>query len=110
MKYEELFQLKDFQKAKLLTGEPRRFNCESNGVSGYVKFFDPYIYREPIEFKSEAEATKYYLIKLREQIIYEDSYSIAAIECETITDLTDVSFHQMDIFRESVISVTNLEL
>ena len=68
-----------------LTGEPRRFNCESNGVSGYVKFFDPYIYREPIEFKSEAEATKYYLAKLREQIIYEDPYSIAAIECETIT-------------------------
>lgn len=68
-----------------LTGEPRRFNCESNGVSGYVKFFDPYIYREPIEFKSEAEATKYYLAKLREQIIYEDPYSVAAIECETIT-------------------------
>lgn len=85
MKYEELFQLKDFQKAKLLAGEPRRFNCESNGVSGYVKFFDPYIYREPIEFKSEAEATKYYLAKLREQIIYEDPYSVAAIECETIT-------------------------
>lgn len=68
-----------------LTGEPRRFNVETNGVSGYVKFFDPYIYREPIQFKDEAEATKYYLAKLREQIIYENPESIAAIECETIT-------------------------
>ena len=68
-----------------LTGEPRRFNCETNGVSGYIKFFDPYIYREPIEFKSEAEATKYYLAKLREQIIYENPETVAAIECETIT-------------------------
>ncbi len=68
-----------------LTGEPRRFNCETNGVSGYVKFFDPYIYREPIAFQDEAEATKYYLAKLREQIIYENPESIAAIECETIT-------------------------
>lgn len=68
-----------------LTGEPRRFNCETNGVSGYIKFFDPYIYREPIEFESEAAATKYYLAKLREQIIYEDPNTVAAIECETIT-------------------------
>ena len=68
-----------------LTGEPRRFNCETNGVSGYVKFFDPYIYREPIEFESEAAATKYYLAKLREQVIYEGPDTVAAIECETIT-------------------------
>jgi len=68
-----------------LTGEPRRFNCETSGVSGYIKFFDPYIYREGIEFASEAEATRYYLRKLREQIIYEDPNTVAAIECETIT-------------------------
>lgn len=68
-----------------LTGEPRRFNCEVSGVSGYIKFFDPYIYREPIEFESEAAATKYYLAKLREQIIYENPETVAAIECETIT-------------------------
>lgn len=68
-----------------LTGEPRRFNCETNGVSGYIKFFDPYIYREPITFASEAEATRYYLVKLREQIIYEGPDTVAAIECETIT-------------------------
>lgn len=68
-----------------LTGEPRRFNCETSGVSGYVKFFDPYIYRELVEFESEAAATKYYIGKLREQVIYEGPESIAAIECETIT-------------------------
>ncbi len=67
-----------------LTGEPRRYPLEP-GIPGFVKFFDPYIYREPIEFKSEEEATKYYLTKLREQIIYEGPDSVAAIVMETIT-------------------------
>lgn len=67
-----------------LTGEPRRYPLEP-GIPGFVKFFDPYIYREPIEFKSEEEATKYYLTKLREQIIYEGPDTVAAIVLETIT-------------------------
>lgn len=67
-----------------LTGEPRRYTLEP-GIPGFVKFFDPYIYREAIEFKSEEEATKYYLAKLREQIIYEGPNSIGAIVLETIT-------------------------
>ncbi|MCQ2526884.1 MAG: aminotransferase class III-fold pyridoxal phosphate-dependent enzyme [Lachnospiraceae bacterium] len=67
-----------------LTGEPRRYPLEP-GIPGFVKFFDPYIYREPIEFKSEEEATNYYLTKLREQIIYEGPDSVAAIVMETIT-------------------------
>lgn len=67
-----------------LTGEPRRYTLEP-GIPGFVKFFDPYIYREAIEFKSEEEATKYYLAKLREQIIYEGPNSVAAIVLETIT-------------------------
>lgn len=67
-----------------LTGEPRRYTLEP-GIPGFVKFFDPYIYREAIEFKSEEEATKYYLTKLREQIVYEGPNSVAAIVLETIT-------------------------
>lgn len=67
-----------------LTGEPRRYALEP-GVPGFVKFFDPYIYREAIEFESEEAATKYYLSKLREQIIYEGPNSVAAIVLETIT-------------------------
>jgi taurine--2-oxoglutarate transaminase len=67
-----------------LTGEPRRYALEP-GIPGFVKFFDPYIYREPIEFESEEAATKYYLAKLREQIIYEGSNNVAAIVLETIT-------------------------
>ena len=67
-----------------LTGEPRRYPLEP-GIPGFVKFFDPYIYREPIEFESEEAATKYYLTKLREQIIYEGPDSVAAIVMETIT-------------------------
>lgn len=67
-----------------LTGEPRRYPLEP-GIPGFVKFFDPYIYREPIEFKSEEEASRYYLTKLREQILYEGADNVAAIVMETIT-------------------------
>lgn len=67
-----------------LTGEPRRYPLEP-GIPGFVKFFDPYIYREPIPFVSEEEATNYYLTKLREQILYEGPDSVAAIVMETIT-------------------------
>ena len=67
-----------------LTGEPRRFPLEP-GIPGFIKFFDPYVYREKIDFKSEEEAGEYYVSKLREQIIYEGSDSVAAIVLETIT-------------------------
>ena len=67
-----------------LTGEPRRYAVEP-GVPGFVKFFDPYIYREAIEFESEEAATKYYLAKLKEQILYEGPDSVGAIVLETIT-------------------------
>ena len=67
-----------------LTGEPRRYPLEP-GIPGFVKFFDPYLYREPIEFASEEEASNYYISKLREQILYEGPDSVAAIVMETIT-------------------------
>lgn len=66
------------------TGEPRRFANEP-GIPGFVKFFDPYIYREEIPFESEEKATQYYVDRLREQIIYEGPDSVAAIICETVT-------------------------
>ena len=67
-----------------LTGEPRRYPLEP-GIPGFVKFFDPYIYREIIEFASEAKATEYYVTKLREQVIYEGPDQVAAIVMETVT-------------------------
>ena len=67
-----------------LTGEPRRYPLEP-GIPGFVKFFDPYIYREPIAFASEEEAADYYVAKLREQIIYEGPEQVAAIVLETVT-------------------------
>lgn len=67
-----------------LTGEPRRYACEP-GIPGFVKFFDPYLYRAPFDFVNEEEASKYYLGQLREQIIYEGRQAIAAIFLETIT-------------------------
>lgn len=67
-----------------LTGEPRGLTLQP-GIPGFVKFFDPYIYREPIQFASEKEACDYYLAKLREQIIYEGANEVAAIVVETVT-------------------------
>jgi taurine--2-oxoglutarate transaminase len=67
-----------------LTGEPRRYPLEP-GIPGFVKFFDPYIYREAVGFPSEKTATAYYLTKLEEQICYEGRDSIAAVVLETIT-------------------------
>ena len=67
-----------------LTGEPRRYPSEP-GIPGFVKFFDPYVYREKIKFASEKEAAEFYVSKLREQIIYEGADNVAAIVMETIT-------------------------
>ena len=67
-----------------LTGEPRRFAAEP-GIAGFVKFFDPYVYREQFCFESEEAAGNYYVEKLREQIIYENPDSVAAIFLETVT-------------------------
>ena len=66
-----------------LTGEPRRFPLEP-GIPGFIKFFDPYVYREAIRFDSDAEATQFYLAKLEEQILYENPSTIAAIVQESI--------------------------
>ncbi len=67
-----------------LTGEPRRYPLEP-AAPGFVKFFDPYIYREKIRFSTEEEASEYYVAKLREQVIYEGAENVAAIVMETIT-------------------------
>lgn len=67
-----------------LTGEPRRFPSEP-GIPGFIKFFDPYMYRAPIHFKNEEEASQYYISQLREQILYEGPQNVAAIFLETVT-------------------------
>lgn len=67
-----------------LTGEPRRYPLEP-GIPGFIKFFDPYIYRDNLPFKTEEECTEFYLRRLREQIIYECPDTVAAIVMETIT-------------------------
>ena len=67
-----------------LTGEPRRYPLEP-GIPGFVKFFDPYVYRDNLPFSTEAEACACYVNKLREQVIYEGPESVAAIVLETVT-------------------------
>ncbi len=66
-----------------LTGENRRFPSEP-GIPGFIKFTGPYPYRAPVEFKSDEEASKYYLTLLREQIEFEGPESIAAIFQESV--------------------------
>lgn len=47
----------------------------------FITFFDLCIYREAIKFASKAQSTTYYLIKLKQQIIYEGANNLM----ETIT-------------------------
>lgn len=67
-----------------LTGEPRRYALEP-GVPGFVKFMDPYLYRDNLPFETEEECTAFYLKKLEEQIVYENPANVAAVVMETIT-------------------------
>jgi taurine--2-oxoglutarate transaminase len=73
-----------------LTGEPRRFPSEP-GIPGFVKFFNPYIEREPvIKFESEEQYSEYCLAKLEEQVIWEGSDNVAAIFLETVVGTNGV--------------------
>jgi taurine--2-oxoglutarate transaminase len=67
-----------------LTGEPRRYPLEP-GIPGFVKFFDPYVYREKLNFSCDKDASDYYVGKLREQVVYENPDDVAAIVLETVT-------------------------
>ena len=67
-----------------LTGEPRRYPLEP-GIPGFVKFMDPYLYRDNLPFETEEECTAFYLRKLEEQLNYENPNNVAAIVMETIT-------------------------
>ena len=73
-----------------LSGDPRRFALEKPSANGYLKFFDPYVYRSKIQFKDDTEASEYYLSQLEEQILYEGADQIAAIEVESITGANGV--------------------
>lgn len=66
-----------------LTGEHRRLVSEP-GISGFIKFFNPYTYRTPVKFNSEEECSEYYLTILREQIEFEGPQTIAAIFQESV--------------------------
>lgn len=73
-----------------LSGDPRRFALEKPAATGFLKFYDPYVYRSEIAFKSDAEASAYYLRLLEEQILYEGPDNIAAVEVESITGANGV--------------------
>jgi len=73
-----------------LSGDPRRFALEKPAANGYLKFYDPYVYRSGQNFKDDEEASHYYLAQLEEQIQYEGSDQIAAIVVESITGANGV--------------------
>lgn len=73
-----------------LSGDPRRFALENPAANGFIKFFDPYVYRSKIPFQTDAEAAEFYLDKLREQLLYEGPENVAAIEVESITGANGV--------------------
>ncbi|MBQ8941470.1 MAG: aminotransferase class III-fold pyridoxal phosphate-dependent enzyme [Firmicutes bacterium] len=73
-----------------LSGDPRRFALERPAANGYLKFYDPYVYRSNQNFKDDAEASKFYLDMLEQQIQYEGADQIAAIVVESITGANGV--------------------
>ncbi|MDR1928234.1 MAG: aminotransferase class III-fold pyridoxal phosphate-dependent enzyme [Oscillospiraceae bacterium] len=73
-----------------ISGDPRRFALENPAANGFLKFFDPYIYRTPVSFASGAQAGAYYLAQLEEQILYENPAQIAAVFVESVTGANGV--------------------
>ncbi len=73
-----------------LSGDPRRFALERPAATGFLKFYDPYVYRSKIPFRDDAEASTHYLEQLEEQIQYEGPDQIAAIEVESVTGANGV--------------------
>ena len=73
-----------------LSGDPRRFALEKPASTGFIKFFDPYVYRTGISFENDEEASAFYLRMLREQLLYEGPENVAAIEVESITGANGV--------------------
>lgn len=67
------------------SGDPRRFALERPAASGFVKFFDPYVYRSKVKFENDQQASEFYLSLLEAQIIYEGIDQIAAIFVEPVT-------------------------
>lgn len=66
-----------------ISGDPRRFALESPVIGGFLKFFDPYLYRN-------GGTAEEYLHNLEKQIIYEGSEQIAAVFVESVTGANGV--------------------
>ncbi|MDR3344602.1 MAG: aminotransferase class III-fold pyridoxal phosphate-dependent enzyme [Oscillospiraceae bacterium] len=73
-----------------ISGDPRRFALETPAANAFIKFFDPYIYRAPLDFADDAAASAYYLNRLEEQIQYEGPEQIAAVFVESVTGANGV--------------------
>ncbi|GHV13307.1 aspartate aminotransferase family protein [Clostridia bacterium] len=73
-----------------MSGDPRRFALENPSANGFIKFTDPYVYREKFKFANDADASAYYLSKIEEQLHYEGPHTVAAIFVETITGANGV--------------------
>ncbi|MDR3294083.1 MAG: aminotransferase class III-fold pyridoxal phosphate-dependent enzyme [Clostridiales bacterium] len=73
-----------------LSGDPRRFSLETPAAAGFIKFLDPYLYRGELTFKSDQDASNYYLKLLEQQIVYEGRDQIAAIAVESVTGANGV--------------------
>ena len=66
-----------------VTGDPRRWPAEP-GIPGVVHFFGPYPYRCPFGSKDAEECGQKTLAVLKEQLMYDNPKSVAAIIIEPI--------------------------
>ncbi|MDR3313987.1 MAG: aminotransferase class III-fold pyridoxal phosphate-dependent enzyme [Oscillospiraceae bacterium] len=66
-----------------ISGDPRRFALENPAANGFLKFFDPYVYRT-------GGTAQTYLDQLEQQIQYEGPAQIAAVVVESVTGANGV--------------------
>ena len=74
-----------------LTGDPRRWASEP-GMSGVVRYYDPYKYRSLLyrADDSDAEFVRRCLDQLEETLMFEGPHTVAAILMETVTGTNGV--------------------
>ncbi|MDR1465141.1 MAG: aminotransferase class III-fold pyridoxal phosphate-dependent enzyme [Oscillospiraceae bacterium] len=66
-----------------ISGDPRRWSLETPAANGFLKFYDPYVYRRG---GTAADS----LVQLEEQIQYEGPAEIAAVFVESVTGANGV--------------------
>jgi taurine--2-oxoglutarate transaminase len=87
----------------MMTGDMRRWPNETNGMSGVVRVFDPYMYRSIMyrDGMSEEEFSAIMVRQLEETILLENPNDIAAMFLETVIGMTITNALFIPVYTKS---------